>query len=136
MGTNSSYNPKYDLRDEGHFYVEWFSGTGKGGQHRNKHQNSCRLYHLPTGIVETRQGRSRENNLKDAREALIKTLDAAKNSERFAEESLQRKEQVGSGMRGDKRRTYRFQDDQVIDHILNNSAKCSQIMKGKVDLLW
>ena len=47
-----------------------------------------------------------------------------------------RKSQVGSGMRGDKIRTYRFQDDSVQDHLTGNRAKCSQALKGNLDLLW
>ena len=47
-----------------------------------------------------------------------------------------RKAQVGTGMRGDKIRTYRFQDDIVQDHLTEKRAKCSQIMKGNIDLLW
>ena len=46
------------------------------------------------------------------------------------------KDQRGSGMRGDKIRTYRFQDDQVIDHNTGKTAKASKVMKGKFDLLW
>lgn len=49
------------------FQVTWFSGTGCGGQHRNKHQNCCRLLHLPTGLTTVGQRqRSREQNFKDA----------------------------------------------------------------------
>ncbi len=45
------------------FRVEWFSGTGGGGQHRNKHQNCCRITHLATGLVATGQaGRDRPTN--------------------------------------------------------------------------
>jgi peptide chain release factor 1 len=47
-----------------------------------------------------------------------------------------RKNQVGSGMRGDKIRTYRFQDDTVQDHITGVRSKCSQVLKGNFDLLW
>ncbi len=47
-----------------------------------------------------------------------------------------RRRQVGSGMRGDKIRTYRFQDDSVQDHITGSRAKCSTVLKGNIDLLW
>jgi protein subunit release factor A len=46
------------------------------------------------------------------------------------------KSQVGSGMRGDKRRTYRFQDSQVTDHITSKSANLEKVMKGNFQLLW
>jgi len=39
--------PNYDDIDPDDFKVEWYSGTGAGGQHRNKHQNSVRLTHIP-----------------------------------------------------------------------------------------
>lgn len=127
---------RYEQREDYHFYVEWFSGTGKGGQHRNKHQNSCRYYHLPTGLVESRQGRSRENNLADARSALLAKLDAAAHSSAHSAIAADRKQQVGSGMRGDKIRTYRFQDDTVNDHLTNQRSSCKLIMRGNFDLLW
>lgn len=47
-----------------------------------------------------------------------------------------RKSHVGSGERSDKRRTYRFQDDRVIDHITGKSASCSKVMEGGFNLLW
>lgn len=48
---------------EDQFRFEWFSGTGKGGQHRNKHQNCCRCIHEPTGIAANgTNSRSREDN--------------------------------------------------------------------------
>ena len=50
--------------------VEWYSGTGAGGQYRNKHQNSCRITHIPTGIQATAQCRSRENSYTEARAAI------------------------------------------------------------------
>ncbi len=50
--------------------------------------------------------------------------------------AIDRKRQVGSGQRGDKIRTYRFQDDVVHDHLTGTRAKCSQVLKGNIDHLW
>jgi peptide chain release factor 1 len=62
---------KYDIIPEGDLKSVWFSGTGAGGQHRNKRQNSIRLTHLPTGITVTAQCRSRESSKKEALENLL-----------------------------------------------------------------
>lgn len=118
------------------FSVEWFSGTGKGGQHKNKVQCSCRVIHKETGLSETRQSRSRKNNYRDAKESLIKRLKQNQSSTVKNEIDATRKNQVGSGMRGDKIRTYRFQDDVVTDHISNKRAKVSKVMKGQFSLLY
>lgn len=47
--------------------ITWFSGKGAGGQHRNKHQNCCRIKHQESGVLVTGQEeRSRKQNLKNA----------------------------------------------------------------------
>jgi len=52
--------------------ITWFSGKGAGGQHRNKHQNCCRIKHPDSGIIVTGQEeRSRERNLKTAFKRLV-----------------------------------------------------------------
>lgn len=49
------------------FSIQYFSGTGAGGQHRNKHQNCVRLQHLDSGAVSTGQSsKSRKANLQRA----------------------------------------------------------------------
>lgn len=54
----------------------------------------------------------------------------------LVEKSNTRKALVGSGMRGDKRRTYRFQDDIVVDDISGIKASVRQVLNGNFDLLW
>ena len=56
------------------FEVQWFSGTGAGGQHRNKHQNCCRIYHPASGARGVGQtSRSREDNKKEAFRNLVES---------------------------------------------------------------
>ena len=57
------------------FRLEWFSGTGGGGQHRNKHMNSCRIKHLETGLTaQSQEHKSQVQNQKTAFERLVKML--------------------------------------------------------------
>ena len=54
--------------------IDWFSGTGCGGQYRNKHQNCCRIRHKDSGVIATGQSqRDRPSNLKEAMENLVQT---------------------------------------------------------------
>ena len=55
------------------FKIDRFSGTGSGGQHRNKHQNCVRLHHKDSGVIVTGQSnKSYKANLKEAFENLLK----------------------------------------------------------------
>lgn len=57
------------------FVIEWFSGTGKGGQHRNKHQNCCRIRHKDSGLkAQGTESRERAANQKKAFTRLAKLL--------------------------------------------------------------
>jgi peptide chain release factor 1 len=57
------------------FRVDWFSGTGGGGQYRNKHQNCCRIVHIETGLMATGQSyRERPANQKEAFKRLAEKL--------------------------------------------------------------
>lgn len=125
----------FELRDQD-LSVSWYSGSGAGGQHRNKHQNSARLLHIPTGIVVTAQTRSRENSIKQAREAMQQRLLQAHSHKQHTELSQQKKQQVGSGQRGDKIRTYRLQHDEISDHRTGKSISARQLERGFIDLLW
>jgi len=116
--------------------VEFFSGTGAGGQHRNKKQCSVRMTHTPTNIVVTVQSRSKEANVAEATTELRRRLHDMASREANTASNEVRSAQVGSGMRGDKVRTYRFRDDAVEDHRNGRRARASKVMQGYFDLLW
>lgn len=89
------------------FEFQWYSGTGKGGQHRNKHQNCCRCIHLPTGIrANGTQSRSREENKRNAL-AICKA--------RIAASLYEEKERYQAG--DERIRTYHEVDNRVTDHL-------------------
>ena len=57
------------------FRLDWYSGSGAGGQHRNKHQNCCRITHLESGMVENgTESRSRVDNQRVAFTRLAKRI--------------------------------------------------------------
>ncbi len=122
--------PQSDLR------IEWYSGTGAGGQHRNKHQNSVRITHIPSKVVVTSQCRSRQNSLNEAMTEIQRRLNIEHNRQFNNNIAVDRKSQIGSGMRGDKIRTYRFQDDQVQDHVTGKRGSVKKVLNGHFDLLW
>jgi protein subunit release factor A len=85
----------------------WFSGTGAGGQHRNKHMNCLRLKHVPSGIQTTGQNhRDRISNEREAMEKLIARVRSFYHPE-VQKERFRAKEQV---------RSYREPDNIVKDH--------------------
>lgn len=117
--------------------IEWFNGTiGAGGQNHQKTQNCARVIHIPSGIIRTGQTRSRKNSLKIAMDALENDLAEIQTNQLNTTVNLSRKEQIGSGQRGDKIRTYRFQDDKVVDHQTGKTASIAKILKGHFNLLW
>lgn len=118
------------------FAVSWFSGTGCGGQNRNKVQACARVEHLPTGLVQTAQSRSRENSRRLATEALIALLDRQAGLEAGAAVNQKRKSQVGLGERSDRRRIWAFPRDCCEDLLTGRTLRCEDALKGNVDKLW
>jgi len=57
------------------FRIEWYSGTGAGGQHRNKHQNCCRIIHTASGLkAQGTESRERATNQRVAFDRLAKLI--------------------------------------------------------------
>jgi peptide chain release factor 1 len=126
----------YRQRHPDDYAIEWYSGSGAGGQHRNKHQNSARITHLPTGIIRSAQTRSRENSLKLAMDAITMELNQRADITAGQAVNAFRRDQVGSGERSDKRRTLRFQEGIAIDHDTGKRMPVDAFMKGNMDKLW
>jgi peptide chain release factor 1 len=131
-----SVDPKFSQIDESDFSISWYSGTGKGGQKRNKSQSCCRVTHIPTGLQEARQGRSRNKNYDDARDALLARLAATESGAAHTDMAADRKTQVGSGMRADKVITIQFQNDLAKHHSNDTVMSARKFMKGYMDKLF
>ncbi len=64
------------------FKLEWYSGQGSGGQHRNKHQNCCRITHIETGLkAQGTESRERPVNQRTAFNRLAKMVISFYNSD-------------------------------------------------------
>lgn len=109
--------------------------TGPGGQHRNKTDSCVVLTHRETGVSVKIDGRNQHQNRRVAFDVLSERLQQESERTQRQARNDQRAEQVGSGERGDKIRTYREQDDRVTDHRSGKSARLGDLMKGRLELL-
>jgi protein subunit release factor A len=113
---------KSDLR------IDYYRGSGPGGQHRNKTDSACRITHLPTGITaQSEEHKHQPQNKKAAfrrlAEKLIPLMKQAVETERVQQET-------------GRIRTYHGIRNEVKDHRTSKKAPMDKVLAGNLDLLY
>ncbi len=118
--------------DPGDVRVDVFRSSGHGGQGVNTTDSAVRITHLPTGTVVTCQDeRSQMENKAKAMRVLRSRLLDRMQQEAARNYTAHRKEQIGTGDRSERIRTYYFNHDYVVDHRIGLTVnRTANIMNG------
>lgn len=115
--------------------IDTYRASGAGGQHINKTDSAIRITHIPTGLVVACQDeRSQHKNKDRAMKILRSKLYEIAQEQQTNEVAQDRKNQVGTGDRSERIRTYNYPQGRVTDHRINLTLyKIDQILDGDLD---
>ncbi len=114
--------------------IDVYRSSGAGGQHVNTTDSAVRITHLPTGTVvacqeERSQIKNRAKAMKVLKTRILATIQQAQDSKLAAD----RKQQVGSGDRSERIRTYNFPQGRMTDHRIGLTLyRLDSIMTGDI----
>jgi len=113
--------------------IDIFRASGPGGQSVNTTDSAVRITHLPTGIVVSQQDeKSQHKNKAKGMKILRARIFDLERTKRDAERAADRKEQVGTGDRSERIRTYNFPQGRVTDHRINLTLyKIDKVIAGE-----
>ena len=115
--------------------IDVYRSSGPGGQSVNTTDSAVRVTHLPTGLVvscqdEKSQLKNKNKALKVLRARLL-DLYRAEQQEKISQD---RRQQIGSGDRSAKIRTYNFPEGRVTDHRINFTLyRLEEVLDGDID---
>jgi len=114
--------------------IDVFRSSGPGGQSVNTTDSAVRVTHIPSNIVVTQQDeKSQHKNKAKALKILRARLYESERQKKEQKRSSERKNQIGTGDRSERIRTYNFPQGRVTDHRINLTLqKLDEFLKGEI----
>ncbi len=117
--------------------IETMRSSGAGGQSVNKTESAVRVVHLPSGLeVRCQEGKSQSSNRERAFQILYAKLKQIEEDKVRKEASDVRLDQIGTGDRSERIRTYNFPQSRITDHRIGlTTHNIDAIMNGAFENL-